>query len=125
MPAVFPALATGVVGKYPITRGHRYRTQIYTSVDMSEQRFSKGVPLEEFNLVFTRVTTTDKETCRTFFNARKGAFDTTWTLTLTDTDGTPVTWVGLQFMPGQKFEATETHHGLWDFQLRVRQTRLS
>jgi len=124
MPA-FPALSSGTVGKYPITRSRTFRTQVYFHTDLTEQRFAKGAGLDSFNLVFTHVTTVDKDLVRTFFNARQGAFDTTWTLTLNDPPGSSTTWVGLQFAPGTVFEAKEVFQGIWDFTLQVRQTRLT
>lgn len=119
----FPALHTGVVGKYPITRGHKYRTQILVAEDLTEQRFSMGQHLASFELTFTNVSTHDKELVRSFFDGRRGTFDHGWDLTLTDTNGVPTTYGNLEFIPGQSFDATNTHFDRWDFSLRVRQTR--
>lgn len=132
--ANFPTLSSGAVTKYPVTRRKKFRTAVYTHVDMSEQRFSKGgAPLVEFDLSFNSVTTEDKELVRDFFNNRRGSFDTTWDLTLEDkyvraqdtaaASGERTVFEHLQFMPNQRFEATENKPGRWSFTLKVRQTR--
>ncbi len=114
-------MTSGAIAKYPLTRRKSYRTSVLTSVDMSEQRFSKGSVLAAFDLLFTSVSTADKNTVRDFFDARQGTFDTTWDITFDDPPGTPVTYLHLQFMPGQNFEATEVKTGRWNFNLKVRQ----
>jgi hypothetical protein len=107
---------------YPLVRSHQFRTNVYTHVDFSEQRFSKGVDLQMFDLTFHNLKTADKETVRVFFNSTRGNFDTTWTLTYTDTDGTPQTYTNLQFV-GNTLDATQTEPGVWQIKLKVRQTR--
>jgi len=123
--SAFPALSSGTVGKYPISRARSFRTVVYYNTDLTEQRFAKGAGLDAFELVFTHVNTADKEIVRAFFNARQGSFDTTWTLTLNDPPGSSTTWHGLQFIPGSSFDAKEVFQGIWDFTLQVRQTRLT
>ncbi len=133
--ASFPNLSSGRVAKYPLTRRKKYRTGVFIANDLSEQRFSRGSGgLEEFELAFDNVTTADKDLVRAFFNARRGPFDTTWSLTLQDgynreqdamaAAGEKTTWQHLQFTPGQTFEARQIKPGRWAFRLRARQTRL-
>lgn len=119
----FPVLSSGkVVAKYPLTRRVKMRTMVYVASDLSEQRFSKGSALTEFELVFTRVKTADKELVRIFWNGRRGSFDTTWDFTLPDP--TPFTFKQLQFDPSMvAFEATTEVFDRWTFTLKVRQTR--
>jgi hypothetical protein len=94
------------------------------SVDFSEQRFSKGSPLDEFDLVYNDISTVDKETLRTFWNARQGSEDTTWDITLPDPDfAHPTTYSHMQFSPGQRFDATEIKPGRWKVTLKCRRTR--
>ncbi len=101
---------------------------------MEEQRFSKGgALLEDFDLVYTSITTADKELIREFFNDREGATDTTWDLTFHDkytrpqdasaASGETTTWNHLQFIPGQIFTAITNKFERWNVTLRVRQTR--
>ncbi len=122
--SAFPALSSGTVGKYPLTRGERYRTMVYSHVDLSEQRFSKGNgPLASFDLVFNNVKTADKNLVRAFFTGTLGAADTTWSITLNDPIGTPTIYTNLQFVPNQRFTAENISPDRWAFTLKVRQTR--
>lgn len=122
----FPTLATGSVAKYPLTRGNSYRGMVYFHADLSEQRFSRGQGgLATFELVFTNVSTADKNTVRQFFIDRFGSFDHSWDLTLPDPSvGSPTTWNNLQFIPGQQFEANNISPDRWQFSLKVRQVRI-
>lgn len=122
----FPTLATGSVACYPITRGNRYRTMVYYMVDLSEQRFSRGQGgLASFELVYTNISTADKNTLRTFFIDRFGSFDHTWDITLPDPSvGSPTTYNNMQFIPGQQFEAANLSQGRWSVTLKIRQTRI-
>lgn len=123
--ASFPPLHTGSVAKYPVTRFHKYRTVIYTFVDLTEQRFSKGNgPLQDWDLVFNNVNTADKNTVEGFFTGTIGATDHTWDITFGDPDpSTPTTYTNMQFLPNQRFTATNISPDRWKFTLRVRQTR--
>ncbi len=117
----FPTLSSGYVAKYPLTRGHTYRTTVLVAVDGTEQRFSKGSALEDFTLTWTSIRTADKNLVRDFFNSRKGAFDTTWDITLPAPSAG--TWTSVEFAPGQDFVATEYKPGYWQFSLKIRTTR--
>lgn len=103
---------------------------------MEEQRFPKGgVLLEDFDIVFNNIKTSDKELIRGFFNDRQGATDATWSLTFHDVyssarpqdasaaAGETTTWNHLQFLPGQIFTAVTNKPERWAVTLRVRQTR--
>ncbi len=116
-------LSSGSAVKYPLTRHRRQRAAVATFLDMSEQRFAKGSPLDDFELSFTKIPTADKDLWRDFFNARKGSFDTSWELTIEDPPGSTTTFSNLQFVPRQQFEAKEESTGLWSFSLKIRQTR--
>ncbi len=122
MPTFFPALAGGFTAKYPLRRTHKHRSTVFVHGDFSEQRFAKGVPLEEFDLRFTMIPTLDKENVRAFFSSVRGQFDTTWSVHIQDIDGIAIVYDHLQFMDST-FTATETDEGFWSFTLRVRQTR--
>ncbi len=118
----FPMLSSGHVAKYPLARKHKHRTMVVIFGDFSEQRWAKGVPLEEFDLRFTQVSTADKELVRHFFNGTRGQFDTTWSITITDTDGAGIEYDNMQFVD-DNFTATQQAEDFWSFSLRVRQTR--
>lgn len=119
----FPTLSGGSVAKYPLNRSRIRRGMVYTFTDFSEQRFAKGSPLDEFELTYNRIRTSDKELLRAFWIARRGSLDTTWEFTITDETGTTTTYRHMQFTPGQQFEATETATDLWSVRLRIRRTR--
>lgn len=123
MANAFPVISGGSVAKYPLTRHRIQRGAIATFLDFSEQRFSKGVPLNDFELTWSKIPTADKDAIRDFFNARLGAFDTTWQITIEDPPGSPTTFQHMQFIPKQQFEAKEESTGLWSFSLKIRQTR--
>lgn len=121
--AEYPVTKSGVVKvKYPLTRSRKFRTTVLVSIDTSEQRFSKASPVAGFQLSYTNVSLADKNLVRDFFNARQGALDTTWSMTLPDpTPDAPTTYTSLQFLPGQTFEAVESNPGYWSFSLTFRQ----
>lgn len=121
---VFPTISGGSVSKYPVTRSNVRRGGIHIFTDFSEQRFAQGNPLTDFELNFNNIPTADKDAIRAFWIARRGTFDTTWSLTINDpTTGGATTYTNMQFTPGQQFEPTEESTGLWSFKLRIRQTR--
>lgn len=122
MPLVFPTLSSGFVSKYPLKRTHKHRSTVYVHGDFTEQRFAKGVQLEEFELHFTAVPTLDKENIRTFFSETRGQFDTTWSLNIVDVDGITVSYNYMQFVDSA-FHAVENDEGFWTFTLKMRQTR--
>lgn len=121
----FPKLTSGVVAKYPSTRRRNFRTEVYVHADMTEQRFPKGVPLEEFQLTFNNVSTVDKELVRNFFNDRRGEFDVTWELDWPESPAPadPIVYKHMQFT-NPTFEATEFKPGRWGFAVSMKQTRL-
>ena len=120
--SAFPTLTSGAVTCYPLTRRHNFRTRVFIFEDLSEQRFSMGTDLAEFELVFNSLSTVDKETVRDFYNSARGAYTTTWMITLPDPLGDTNVWYGMQFLPQQLFQATETVTGRWNFSLKIRQT---
>lgn len=119
----FPTITGGSIAKYPLTRTRLRRNVVNIFTDFSEQRFAQGSPLDAFDLVFTRVKTSDKEAIRAFWDSRQGSFDTGFDMTLNDPPGSSTTYHHMQFTPGQQFEPTEQQPGLWTFTLKMRKTR--
>lgn len=122
---IFPKLSSGVVAKYPTTRRHNWRTGRIIFTDMSEQRWAKGQPFEEFDLEFQNVGGVDKETLRNFFNSVKGPFDTTWEFDFPDppAPASPGQFLHMKFAKDSTFTAVENKPGRWAVTLRVQQTR--
>jgi hypothetical protein len=100
---------------------------VYYMQDLSEQRFSRGQGgLASFELVYTNISTADKELLRIFFADRFGSFDHSWDITLPDPSaGSPTTYNNVQFMPRQNFEAANISPGRWSVTLKIRQTRIN
>jgi hypothetical protein len=121
MALVFPTLSSGWIMAYPLTDRHKWRTEVMRHIDLSEQRYSMGVELEEFDLEFHNLSTTDKETIRSFFTSTRGSFDTTWTLKFKDTNGILQTYTYMQFTGD--FSPEMTANGVWSIRLTVKQTR--
>lgn len=126
--STFPTLKSGSVAKYPLTRGNKFRTNVATFTDLSEQRWSRGNGgLAMFSLVYNNIITSDKEILREFYGSTLGSFDSTWQLTLKDASSphTQTTYYNLQFVPGVPFSAQETSPGIWRTTLQIRQTNMS
>jgi hypothetical protein len=115
--ASFPALATGYVGKYPLTRARTYRTGVVRFLDDTEQRFVDRARLEEFLLVFRDLGRPDMLAIRTFWNSMRGRYDVSWDITLKG-----VTYPNLTF-DQDSFEPVENSHHRYTFQFKVRQVK--
>lgn len=109
MPAVFPALRSGVVGMYPSTLGVVFATQVVQFVNDSEQRWSSQAGLGNFELTFTNINGYDLSILLDFFRSVKGAFDTTWTLTMNGSTHTNCTFLQDDFT---WTESTPEHYTL-------------
>lgn len=112
--ASFPAIFSGSVALYPLQRSTRLATKVLEFTNFTEQRWRTGNRLESFTLSFSEIVLADMLTLRTFFDARKGGFDTTWDITIGGT-----TYPSMMFID-DTFEATEGA-GSYSVQLRVRQ----
>lgn len=115
--ASFPAIYSGSISLYPLTRTTHRATTVQEFTDFTEQRWKCGPTLEAFELVFEGVRLADMLTIRTFFDGRKGGFDATWDITLAG-----VTYSHMVF-DGDVFETTETAGGLYSFKLPCKQVR--
>lgn len=120
----FPTITSGAVAKYPLTRSVQHRTQVWTFVDLTEQRFSKGNGgRAAFTLVYNNIKTADKETLRAFFASTFGSYDHTWSITLPDpSPGSPTTYTNMQFLANQQFAAVNISPDRWRVTLKCRQT---
>lgn len=82
MPGTYPTLSFSSAFKYPVRRNANRRGAIATFCDFSEQRWNRSVSgnLYEFELHYSKITTADKETLRTFYAQQQGEFATDWSL---------------------------------------------
>lgn len=117
MPSL-PALASGNVCKYPVRRSVNQRSTVHQFCDLSEQRYSKGLPLTDFVLEYNNLTTVDKETLRAFYNSTSGTYATNWSWTF---DG--VHYPHCQFTG--RFQAQLVGTGTWKVTLTFRTTGTS
>jgi len=115
--ASFPALFSGAISLYPLTRGRRQPVAIQQWSDFSEQRWVQSAEVGRFQLTIDDVNATDKATIVTFFTNRKGSFDATWDLTI----GAD-TYSYLAF-EDNSLTCTETTDGLWSIRVTAVQTR--
>lgn len=93
MAGSFPTLASGGTVKYPLRVQYLCLTRLHRSVNAAEQRYVVRPPMVEFDLTFTNLRVADMEEIDTFFDAQKGAFDSSWTLAIAG-----VTYTDMRFM---------------------------
>jgi hypothetical protein len=98
---------------YPVEIGYTSPARVLEFGDGTEQRFRMRPKAARFRLSLDGISAADVSTVRTFFEACKGRFDTTWSLTIGGT-----TWTGLGFM-SDEFQATETQRLRWRVSLDV------
>lgn len=117
--ASFPALRSGAVTMYGCQRDLRFGTGMVQFCDDSEQRWKTHGRLVGFTLEFRNIDGYDFANIQEFFRSMKGAFDSTWDLTLDGTlhadlcfDTDEIAW-------------TETKPNRFSLSLRVRQVRTS
>lgn len=115
--ASFPALFSGVVSLYPLTRGRRQPVEIQQWSDFTEQRFVQSAEVARFQLTIDDIDATDKATIVAFFATTKGSFDATWDITIGG-----VTYDYMAF-EDDELTCTEAADGLWSIRVAAVQTR--
>lgn len=117
--ASFPALFSGSVSLYPLTRSRRFPVEIQQWSDFTEQRWVRSAELQlsRIQLTIDDVNATDKAAIVSFFEGRKGSFDATWDITIGGT-----TYEYLAF-DSDELACTESTDGLWSIRVTAVQTR--
>ena len=115
--ASFPALASGYATVYPLARGLTWATRVLRFGDDTEQRFSLGAGRQRLTLAFEGLRKADADLIRTFHSTVKGAFDTTWDITV---DGVTI---GNLAAESDDLEVTETSLGRYSVRLACRQVK--
>lgn len=118
--ASYPTLASGSVALYPLSQTTRLRSPVHRSLDDSEQRWMKAVPLLDFVLEYRDLSDADRQTIQTFFDSTKGGFDSTWDITLGSTTYSYCAFAVDELEPRETDKA-ET----WNFTVRVKQVKKS
>lgn len=83
--ASFPTLTTGAPVLLGLQLAYHTPCRALQFGDMSEQRFVLSAPLQRLTLRLDGLNITDYVAVRDFFEARKGAFDATWDITVSGT----------------------------------------
>jgi hypothetical protein len=103
----------------PVTRRVEFLTDIAIAANSTEQRAKKRPALTRFVLPYSRINRTDLGTMRTFFESKKGSWDSTWSFTLGAT-----TYAHLAFEDSEfRFTESAGSATTYSFQLRARQTQ--
>lgn len=117
MADIFPTLSSGSVAAYPVRRTTSVATKKVRFLDDTEQRWRTVGQLDNWSLSFQHLKLVDIETLRTFFYARKGRFDSTWTFAI---DGSSYT---LMAFDQDAFSYAETGPGIYSTELKIIQTQ--
>jgi hypothetical protein len=80
---------------YPLTRSREYSTDLAQFVNGTEQRFKVRAGLTRLKLPYSALVAADASNLDTFVDSAKGMFDTTGTITLTDSLGNSNTFDNL------------------------------
>ena len=116
--ASFPTIRSGSTRVlYPLTRTASYLTRTLQFNNDKEQRWVVRPVLAKFALEYNEINATDLSTLKTFFDSCKGAYDSTWDIT--------VGGVLYSYMVFEEddWTATESKPNLWTVRLTLRQTR--
>lgn len=117
--ASFPNLSSGKPAMYPAMFAQEHRVVVNTFADGTEQRWRRRAPLSRWTLTYTDISAVDVATLWAFFNACKGAFDSTWDVTISG-----ITYSYCCF-DTDEFAVTESKPGRYNVTLVIRQVRKS
>lgn len=119
MAGSLPNVRVSAQALYPVTRRVEFLTDVAIAIDSTEQRSKTRPPLTRFVFPYTRLSSSDMGTIRTFFESQKGSFDSTWSVTLGST-----TYSNLA-LEDDSFEAVEAAQTqtTYAFTLKARQVK--
>jgi len=115
--ASFPTLSSGAVALDPVRHVTKYPVRVIEFNDDSTQRWKQSAALSEFELAFTDLSAADRDTLQTFFDSVKGAYDSTWDITI---GGTLYSYMAFDDDAPRWSEKTAES---WDVSFKIRQTR--
>jgi hypothetical protein len=118
MPATFPTLSSGSGSiRYPLSRSKTYVTGLHRFGNGSEQRWkSVGALQRPLEIQLRGLDGYNLSLVREFFRSMKGAFDSTWSITLG-----AATYPNCAF-DQDDFSPVERKPNLYDLTLRIVQT---
>jgi hypothetical protein len=115
--ASFPTLASGAAVLLPLTQTLHSPVRILQFGDFSTQRFRLSATLRRFQLQLDGLSYADYVSVRDFFEARKGAFDSTWDLTVS---GTTYSYLAFE---SDELAAVENSDSQFTMTIPIRQVR--
>lgn len=117
---------------YPLTADTSFKTKVVKFYDDTEQRWRQRGQFARFELSFNNIDAYDMETLYNFWTTTKGAYDSTWSITFDQAEGTwllgadpgagGVTYSNMAF-EDDKFVAVESTPDRYDVKLVCLQTR--
>jgi hypothetical protein len=107
---------------YPFTRSREYSTDLAQFVNGTEQRFKVRAGLTRLSLPYSYLVAGDASNLEIFVDSAKGEFDTTGTITLTDSLGNSNAYDNLT-LDQDTIAVTENDATLYDSQLDLHQTQ--
>jgi len=115
MPTLPTVHGTGAA-LYPIPRSNTIACGVQKFLTGAEQRFKRAASLASFQLKYTGLFAGDRDRLKNFYATTKGAFDSTWSFSLTNTFG------ACTFLD-DAFQSVEgARPNLYDVTLNFRQT---
>jgi len=128
----FPQLRTGRVAMYPLQMTTSYQTTVVQFYDDTEQRYAERNDFHHFEIAFSSLDAYELEKLYNFWNAAKGAYDSTWDITFNQEEGTwllgadpgagGVTYSDMAFVDDD-FKVVESKPDRYSVSLRCVQTR--
>lgn len=117
MAGTYPTLTTGEVLVYPATRTVSVPTQSLRFVNGFRKSWVSGIPQDAWRTSYKNLSGTDKTALWDFFEAQKGASDTSWTFAL---DG--VNYLRFAFAADElRFTETPEAPNRWSCDVAIRQ----
>ena len=118
MAGTLPTVRGGVQALCPVTRRVEFLTDVAINLNGTEQRAKRRPALTRFVLPYTRISAAETAAMRTFFEAQKGTWDSTWSFTLGATAYAHLTFEDDTFT----MREDPSWPGCYAFTLRARQT---
>lgn len=114
MAGSFPTLSFGATAMYPLTLRVSCITRVLKAANSTEQRFAVRPAMATLEVSLVNASATDKASVDSFFDTQKGAFDSSWDITV---DGK--TYTSARFMDDE-LSWEESKPTRWTTRLTIR-----
>lgn len=108
----FPTLASGQPVMYPLRIRYSCLTRVHRATNGAEQRYAVRAPMVEMDLTYRNLSQADTDAIRTFFDAQKGMFDSSWDIAFGGN-----TYTQMRF-PEDRLQWQETLPNRWTTRIR-------